>query len=165
MIINIGELARVSDKSRSKAAGKLVEIVSIQLKHGVKDEDSEVKVRIIPKDEKSKPQFGYVRAKFLESAFLKAVPAKGIETIDTSHVGVDFKWKLGQAIKFVAPYEFEFTEDEEGVVQKHRTRAMCAYITDQWVEDGVKLYNAVFLGTYKVIPESWIKHYSKARCA
>ena len=62
-------------------------------------------------------------------------------------------------------YEFEFTEDEEGVVQKHRTRAMCAYITDQWVEDGVKLYNAVFLGTYKVIPESWIKHYSKARYA
>ncbi len=35
MIINIGEIARVSDKSRSKAAGKLVEIVSIQLKHGV----------------------------------------------------------------------------------------------------------------------------------
>ncbi|HBU6287575.1 TPA: hypothetical protein MC469_005179, partial [Escherichia coli] len=106
---------------------------------------------------------GYVRWKFLEPAFLKAVPAKGIETIDTSHVGVDFKWKLGQAIKFVAPYEFEFTEGEEGVV--NRTRAMCAYITDQWVEDGVKLYNTVFLGTYKVIPESWIKHYSKARYA
>lgn len=165
MNINIGEIARVSDKSRSKAAGKLVEVVSIQLKHGVKDEDSEVKVRIIAKDGMSKPQFGYVRWKFLEPAFLKAIPAKGIETIDTSHVGVDFKWKLGQAIKFVAPYEFEFTEDEEGAVQKHRTRAMCAYITDQWVEDGVKLYNAVFLGTYKVIPESWIKHYSRARCA
>lgn len=163
MIINIGEIARVSDKSRSKAAGKLVEVVSIQLKHGVKDEDSEVKVRIIPKDGKSKPQFGYVRAKFLESAFLKAVPAKGIETIDTSHVGVDFKWKLGQAIKFIAPYEFEFTEGGQPLPQ--RTRAMCAYITDQWVEDGVKLYNVVFLGTYKVIPESWIKHYSKARYA
>ncbi|CUL01245.1 hypothetical protein ACWAYJ_000036 [Shigella sonnei] len=159
MIINIGELARVSDKSRSKAAGKLVEIVSIQLKHGVKDEDSEVKVRIIPKDGKSKPQFGYVRAKFLESAFLKAVPAKVIETIDTSHVGVDFKWKLGQAIKFIAPCEFKFIKDDGKAAY---TRAMCGYITDQWVEDGVKLYNVVFLGTYKVIPESWIKHYSNA---
>lgn len=165
MNINIGEIARVSDKSRSKAAGKLVEVVSIRTNIFVSNPNNEVKVRIIPKDGKSKPQFGYVRAKFLESAFLKAVPAKVIETIDTSHVGVDFKWKLGQAIKFVAPYEFEFTEDEEGVVQKHRTRAMCAYITDQWVEDGVKLYNVVFLGTYKVIPESWIKHYSRARCA
>ena len=37
-------------KQKFAAAGKLVEIVSIQLKHGVKDEDSEVKVRIIPKD-------------------------------------------------------------------------------------------------------------------
>ena len=163
MIINIGEIARVSTASRSKAAGRLVEVVGLRT-NGM-GRIKEVKVRIIPEDGKSKPQFGYVRAKFLESAFLKAVPAKGIETIDTSHVGVDFKWKLGQAIKFVAPYEFEFTEDEEGVVQKHRTRAMCAYITDQWVEDGVKLYNAVFLGTYKVIPESWIKHYNKARCA
>lgn len=165
MNINIGEIARVSDKSRSKAAGKLVEVVSIRTNIFVSNPNNEVKVRIIPKDGKSKPQFGYVRAKFLESAFLKAVSAKVIETIDTSHVGVDFKWKLGQAIKFVAPYEFEFTEDEEGVVQKHRTRGMCAYITDQWVEDGVKLYNVVFLGTYKVIPESWIKHYSRARCA
>lgn len=159
MNINIGEIVRVSDKSRSKAAGKLVEVVSIQLKHGIKDEDSEVKVRIIAKDGASKPQFGYVRWKFLEPAFLKAVPAKGIETIDTSHVGVDFKWKLGQAIKFVAPYEFKFIKDDGVAIY---TRAMCAYITDQWVEDGVKLYNVVFLGTYKVIPESWIKHYSKA---
>ena len=104
-----------------------------------------------------------MRSECREIACVLNVPAKGIETIDTSHVGVDFKWKLGQAIKFVAPYEFEFTEGEEGVV--NRTRAMCAYITDQWVEDGVKLYNAVFLGTYKVIPESWIKHYIKARYA
>ena len=143
----------------------MVEVVSIRTNIFVNNPNNEVKVRIIAKDGVSKPQFAYVRAKFLEPAFLKAVPAKGIETIDTSHVGVDFKWKLGQAIKFVAPYEFEFTEDEEGVVQKHHTRAMCAYITDQWVEDGVKLYNAVFLGTYKVIPESWIKHYSRARHA
>ena len=165
MNTNIGEIVRVSNKSRSKAAGKLVEVVSIRTNIFVNNPNNEVKVRIIAKDGVSKPQFAYVRAKFLEPAFLKAVPAKGIETIDTSHVGVDFKWKLGQAIKFVAPYEFEFTEDEEGVVQKHHTRAMCAYITDQWVEDGVKLYNAVFLGTYKVIPESWIKHYSRARHA
>ncbi len=83
-------------------------------------------MRIIPKDGKSKPQFGYVRAKFLESAFLKAVPAKGIETIDTSHVGVDFKWKLGQAIKFVAPYEFNLLKMRKGLF-KNTVLALCVH--------------------------------------
>lgn len=160
MIINIGEIARVSDKSRSKAAGKLVEIVSIQLKHGVKDEDSEVKVRIIPKDGKSKPQFGYVRAKFLESAFLKAVPAKGIETIDTSHVGVDFKWKLCSSVLVVKDHKFTIASATDGT--PWTTNQVAGFISDRWVEDGVKLYNIVFAGQFMVVPEFQIKKWCKA---
>ena len=159
MIINIGELARVSDKSRSKAAGKLVEIVSIQLKHGVKDEDSEVKVRIIPKDGKSKPQFGYVRAKFLESAFLKAVPAKGIESTKSN---AQFKWQLCKGVEFVTDEKFDYIDDFAG---PSKTDRMCGFITDQWIEDGKKLYNIVFLDDFRVVEESEITRYASPRKA
>ncbi|WQZ01024.1 hypothetical protein 04086_4573 [Escherichia phage 04086] len=37
---------------------------------------------------------------------------------------------------------------------------MSGYITDRWVEEGVKLYNIVFLGTFKVVPESFIVEYA-----
>ena len=159
-ISNIGGIVRVSKQSRSKAAGRLVEVVSIQLKEGVCPENSEVKVRIIPKNGQTETQFAYVRAKFLESTEFTghvAPVVEEVETIDQSHVGVDFKWKLGQGVFFVSPKPFEYI-CKYGPT--YETTSMSGYITDQWVEEGVKLYNIVFLGTFKVVPESFIVEYA-----
>ncbi|QJA42541.1 hypothetical protein [Enterobacteria phage vB_EcoM_IME540] len=180
-ISDIGGIVRVSKKSRSKAAGRLVEVVSIQLKEGVSVENSEVKVRIIPKNGQTETQFAYVRAKFLESTEftgyiapvveeveshdryvcesndIRGVVAQDVETIDQSHVGVDFKWKLGKGVFFVSPKPFEYN-CKYGPT--YETTSMSGYITDQWVEEGVKLYNIVFLGTFKVVPESFIVEYA-----
>lgn len=127
MIINIGELVCVFDKFCFKVVGKLVEVVSIQFKYGVKDEDFEVKVCIIFKDGKFKFQFGYVCVKFFEFVFLKVVFVKGIEMIDILYVGVDFKWKFGQVIKFIVFCEFNFIKDDGRVVY---ICVMCGYIID-----------------------------------
>lgn len=89
-----------------------------------------------------------------ESNDICGVVAQEVETIDQSHVGVDFKWKIGQGVQFDTPVEFEYFIN--GVGRAQTTRSMGAYITDQWVEEGVKLYNVVFKGTFKVIPESFI---------
>ncbi|CAH1615674.1 MotB-like transcriptional regulator [Escherichia phage UGJNEcP4] len=178
-MITIGEIVRVSKKSRSKAAGSLVEVAGIRtnLVGGIK----EVKVRIIPKNGQTETQFGYVRAKFLESTEftgyiapvveeveshdgyvcesndIRGVVAQDVETIDRSHVGVDFKWKLGKGVFFVSPKPFEYN-CKYGPT--YETTSMSGYITDQWVEEGVKLYNIVFLGTFKVVPESFIVEYA-----
>ncbi|AIZ02354.1 MotB-like transcriptional regulator [Escherichia phage vB_EcoM_VR25] len=159
-ISDIGGIVRVSKQSRSKAAGRLVEVVSIQLKEGVRLENAEVKVRVIPKNGQTETQFGYVRAKFLESTEFTGYIApvvEEVETIDQSHVGVDFKWKLGKGVFFVSPKPFEYI-CKYGPT--YETTSMSGYITDQWVEEGVKLYNIVFLGTFKVIPESFIVEYA-----
>ncbi|QAY00037.1 hypothetical protein EcWhh1_104 [Escherichia phage EcWhh-1] len=180
-ISDIGSIVRVSKKSRSKAAGSLVEVVSIQLKEGVSEENYEVKVRIIPKNRQTETQFGYVRAKFLESTEftgyiapvveeveshdgyvcesndIRGVVAQDVETIDQSHVGVDFKWKLGRGVCFNTPKPFKYVDEPFGT---YETSSMSGYITDQWVEGGVKLYNIVFLGTFKVVPESFIVEYA-----
>ncbi|QBP35622.1 transcriptional regulator [Phage NC-G] len=159
-ISDIGGIVRVSKQSRSKAAGRLVEVVSIQLKEGVRPENAEVKVRIIPKNGQTETQFGYVRSKFLESTEFTGCVApvvEEVETIDQSHVGVDFKWKLGQGVFFVSHKPFEYIDGEFGT---YETTSMSGYITDQWVEEGVKLYNIVFLGTFKVVPESFIVEYA-----
>lgn len=159
-ISDIGGIVRVSKQSRSKAAGRLVEVVSIQLKEGVRLENAEVKVRVIPKNGQTETQFGYVRAKFLESTEFTGYIApvvEEVETIDQSHVGVDFKWKLGEGVFFVSPKPFEYTDEPFGT---YETTSMSGYITDQWVEEGVKLYNIVFTGTFKVVPESFIVEYA-----
>lgn len=183
-ISNIGGIVRVSKKSRSKAAGRLVEVVSIQLEEGISEENSEVKVRIIPKNGQTETQFGYVRNKFLEpvestpdhlpvvevveeveshdgyvceSNDIRGVVTQEVETTDQSHVGVDFKWKLGEGVFFVSPKPFEYDDEPFGT---YETTSMSGYITDQWVEEGVKLYNIVFLGTFKVVPESFIVEYA-----
>ena len=159
-ISDIGGIVRVSKQSRSKAAGRLVEVVSIQLKEGVRLENAEVKVRVIPKNGQTETQFGYVRAKFLESTEFTGYIApvvEEVETIDQSHVGVDFKWKLGKGVFFVSPKPFEYI-CKYGPT--YETTSMSGYITDQWVEEGVKLYNIAFLGTFKVIPESFIVEYA-----
>ena len=158
MKVEAGEIVRVSKKSRSRAAGRFVEVVGIRtnLVGGIK----EVKVRIIPKNGQTETQFAYVHPKFLESTEFTGYIApvvEEVETIDQSHVGVDFKWKLGKGVFFVSPKPFEYI-CKYGPT--YETTSMSGYITDQWVEDGVKLYNIVFLGTFKVIPESFIVEYA-----
>ena len=158
MKVEAGDIVRVSKESRSKAAGRLVEVVSLRtnLVGGIK----EVKVRIIPKHGQTETQLAYVHPKFLESTEFTGYIApvtEEVETIDQSHVGVDFKWKLGKGVFFVSPKPFEYN-CQYGPT--YETTSMSGYITDQWVEEGVKLYNIVFLGTFKVVPESFIVEYA-----
>lgn len=158
MKVEAGDIVRVSKESRSKAAGRLVEVVSLRtnLVGGIK----EVKVRIIPKHGQTETQLAYVHPKFLESTEFTGYIApvtEEVETIDQSHVGVDFKWKLGKGVFFVSPKPFEYVDEPFGT---YETTSMSGYITDQWVEEGVKLYNIVFLGTFKVVPESFIVEYA-----
>ncbi|ABX11034.1 MotB-like transcriptional regulator [Escherichia phage JS98] len=178
-MITIGEIVRVSKESRSKAAGRFVEVAGIRtnLVGGIK----EVKVRIIPKNGQTETEFAYVRPKFLESTEftgyiapvveeveshdgyvcesndIRGIVAQDVETIDQSHVGVDFKWKLGRGVCFNTPKPFKYVDEPFGT---YETSSMSGYITDQWVEGGVKLYNIVFLGTFKVVPESFIVEYA-----
>ncbi|AIM50593.1 MotB-like transcriptional regulator [Shigella phage Shf125875] len=156
----IGEIVRVSNKSRSKAAGKLVEVVSIQLKEGVKDEDSEVKVRIIPSFGTQETKFAYVRAKFLETPVSSAFASR--EKVESTEHNVQFKWALCKGVEFQTDKEFDFI-DEYGYPSK--TDTMCGFISDQWVEDGEKLYNIVFLGDFRVVKESEITCYVSPRKA
>ncbi|WCD43557.1 modifier of transcription [Escherichia phage ECML-359] len=158
MKVEAGDIVRVSKESRSKAAGRFVEVVGLRtnLAGGIK----EVKVRIIPKNGQTETQLAYVHPKFLESTEFTgyiAPVAEEVETIDQSHVGVDFKWKLGKGVFFVSPKPFEYN-CQYGPT--YETTSMSGYITDQWVEEGVKLYNIVFLGTFKVVPESFIVEYA-----
>ncbi len=158
MKVEAGDIVRVSKESRSKAAGRFVEVVSLRtnLVGGIK----EVKVRIIPKHGQTETQLAYVHPKFLESTEFTgyiAPVAEDVETIDQSHIGVDFKWKLGKGVFFVSPKPFEYN-CQYGPT--YETTSMSGYITDQWVEEGVKLYNIVFLGTFKVVPESFIVEYA-----
>lgn len=158
MKVEAGDIVRVSKESRSKAAGHFVEVVGLRtnLVGGIK----EVKVRIIPKNGQTETQLAYVHPKFLESTEFTgyiAPVAEEVETIDQSHVGVDFKWKLGKGVFFVSPKPFEYNCMYGPT---YETTSMSGYITDQWVEEGVKLYNIVFLGTFKVIPESFIVEYA-----
>ncbi|UIS66236.1 transcriptional regulator [Escherichia phage PSD2001] len=158
MKVEAGDIVRVSKESRSKAAGRFVEVVGLRtnLVGGIK----EVKVRIIPKHGHAETQLAYVHPKFLESTEFTGYIApvvEEVETIDQSHVGVDFKWKLGKGVFFVSPKPFEYN-CKYGPT--YETTSMSGYITDQWVEEGVKLYNIVFLGTFKVVPESFIVEYA-----
>ena len=158
MKVEAGDIVRVSKESRSKAAGRFVEVVSLRtnLVGGIK----EVKVRIIPKNGQTETQLAYVHPKFLESTEFTgyiAPVAEEVETIDQSHIGVDFKWKLGKGVFFVSPKPFEYNCMYGPT---YETTSMSGYITDQWVEEGVKLYNIVFLGTFKVVPESFIVEYA-----
>lgn len=182
MKVEIGDIVRVSKESRSKSAGRFVEVVSIRADIFVDDPNNEVKVRIIPKNGQTETQFAYVRNKFLEpvestpvhlpvveeveshdgyvceSNDIRGVVAQEVETIDQSHVGVDFKWKLGQGVHFTTLKPFEY--DDYELFGTYETTSMSGYITDQWVEEGVKLYNIVFMGTFKVVPESSIVEYA-----
>ena len=65
MKVEAGDIVRVSKESRSKAAGRFVEVVGLRtnLVGGIK----EVKVRIIPKNGQTETQLAYVHPKFLES--------------------------------------------------------------------------------------------------
>lgn len=181
MKVEIGDIVRVSKESRSKAAGRLVEVVNIRGTIFVSDPTNEVKVRIIAAKGRPQAQYAYVRAHLLESTEftvadlpvveeveshdgyvcesndIRGVVAQDVETIDQSHVGVDFKWKLGKGVFFVSPKPFEYN-CKYGPT--YETTSMSGYITDQWVEEGVKLYNIVFLGTFKVVPESFIVEYA-----
>ena len=65
-------------------------------------------------------------------------------------------------VEFQTDKEFDFI-DEYGYPSK--TDTMCGFISDQWVEDGEKLYNIVFLGDFRVVKESEITRYVSPRKA
>lgn len=151
-MITIGEIKRVSSASRSKAAGRLVEVVGLRT-NGT-GRVKEVKVRIIPSSGKTETQYAYVSPKFLETP----VSAHFAYT----EPNVQFKWALCKGVEFQTDKEFDFI-DEYGYPSK--TDTMCGFISDQWVEDGEKLYNIVFLGDFRVVKESEITRYVSPRKA
>lgn len=161
--MKIGDIVAVSLSSKSASRGCVAKIVGFNFSRGqvivsisgVSAANYYVKERHIieleaPAVEEVESHDGYV----CESNDIRGVVAQDVETIDQSHVGVDFKWKIGQGIQFDTPVEFEYFIN--GIGRAQTSRSMGGYITDQWVEEGVKLYNVVFKGTFKVIPESFI---------
>lgn len=86
-------------------------------------------MRIIPKHGHAETQLAYVHPKFLESTEFTGYIApvvEEVETIDQSHVGVDFKWKLGKGVFFVSPKPFEY-KCKYGPT--YETTSMSGYIT------------------------------------
>ena len=152
IMITIGEIKRVSSASRSKAAGRLVEVVGLRT-NGT-GRVKEVKVRIIPSSGKTETQYAYVSPKFLETH----VSAHFAST----EPNVQFKWALCKGVEFITDKEFDYI-DEYGYPSK--TDTMCGFISDQWVEGGEKLYNIVFLGDFRVVKESEITRYVSPRKA
>lgn len=152
IMITIGEIKRVSTASRSKAAGRLVEVVGLRT-NGM-GRIKEVKVRIIPSFGRQDTQYAYVSPKFLETH----VSAHSAST----EPNVQFKWALCKGVEFITDKEFDYI-DEYGYPST--TDTMCGFISDQWVEDGEKLYNIVFLGDFRVVKESEITRYVSPRKA
>lgn len=155
IMITIGEIKRVSTASRSKAAGRLVEVVGLRT-NGM-GRVKEVKVRIIPSSGKTETQFAYVSPKFLETRVSAHFASSDIVEPTTQ-----FKWALCKGVEFITDKEFDYI-DEYGYPSK--TDTMCGFISDQWVEDGKKLYNIVFLGDFRVVEESEITRYVSPRKA
>ncbi|ACL78234.1 MotB modifier of transcription [Escherichia phage JS10] len=182
--MKIGDIVTVSEDSKSKVAGKKCIIIGFNFSRGLVKVQAfrssgfvssfvgyvkERYVTLVPKGWKARPivpelvhtpvveevesHDGYV----CESNDIRGVVAQDVETIDQSHVGVDFKWKLGRGVCFNTPKPFKYVDEPFGT---YETSSMSGYITDQWVEGGVKLYNIVFLGTFKVVPESFIVEYA-----
>lgn len=158
MIINIGEIARVSDKSRSKAAGRLVEVVGLRT-NGT-GRVKEVKVRIIPSSGKIETQYAYVSPKFLETRV--SAHFASVKEVESTKSNAQFKWPLCKGVEFVTAEKFDYIDDFAG---PSKTDRMCGFITDQWIEDGKKLYNIVFLGDFRVVEESEITRYASPRKA
>lgn len=134
--LSIGDYVHVSDASRSKVAGKLVEVLSVSDPVFGRNE---VKVR------DADGNIGYVKSQFIE-------PEERA-----------FKWKLGRSVLVVKDYEFTIAAATDGT--PWTTNQVAGFISDQWVEDGVKLYNIVFAGQFMVVPEFQIKKYCPASFA
>lgn len=153
IMITIGEIKRVSTASRSKAAGRLVEVVGLRT-NGM-GRIKEVKVRIIPSFGRQDTQYAYVSPKFLETHV--SAPSASTEP------NVQFKWKLCRSVLVVKDHEFTIAAATDGT--PWTTKQVAGFISDQWVEDGVKLYNIVFAGQFMVVPEFQIKKYCPASFA
>lgn len=134
--LSIGDYVHVSDASRSKVAGKLVEVLSVSDPVFGRNE---VKVR------DADGNIGYVKSQFIE-------PEERA-----------FKWKLGRPVLVVKDHEFTIAAATDG--SPWATNQVAGFISDQWVEDGVKLYNIVFAGQFMVVPEFQIKKYCPASFA
>ncbi|QHR67172.1 MotB-like protein [Escherichia phage mogra] len=134
--LSIGDYVHVSDASRSKVAGKLVEVLSVSDPVFGRNE---VKVR------DADGNIGYVKSQFIE-------PEERA-----------FKWKLCRSVLVVKDHKFTIAAATDGSPWK--TNQVAGFISDQWVEDGVKLYNIVFAGQFMVVPEFQIKKYCPASFA
>lgn len=131
-----GDYVYVPVASRSKVAGKLVEVLSVSCglfsPHQVKVRDADGNI-------------GYVSSQFIE-------PEERA-----------FKWKLCRSVLVVKDHEFTIAAATDG--SPWTTNQVAGFISDQWVEDGVKLYNIVFAGQFMVVPEFQIKKYCPASFA
>ena len=134
-IVNLstGDYVYVSVASRSKVAGKLVKVLSVSDPVFGRNE---VKVR------DADGNIGYVSSQFIE-------PEESA-----------FKWKLCSSVLVVKDHKFTIASATDGT--PWTTNQVAGFISDRWVEDGVKLYNIVFAGQFMVVPEFQIKKWCKA---
>ncbi|ACP30928.1 MotB-like transcriptional regulator [Enterobacteria phage RB68] len=137
-IVNLstGDYVYVSVASRSKVAGKLVEVLSVSDPVFGRNE---VKVR------DADGNIGYVSSQFIE-------PEESA-----------FKWKLCSSVLVVKDHKFTIAAATDGT--PWTTNQVAGFISDRWVEDGVKLYNIVFAGQFMVVPEFQIKKWCEAALA
>ncbi|ANZ51453.1 hypothetical protein RNO16_13210 [Escherichia coli] len=137
-IVNLstGDYVYVSVASRSKVAGKLVEVLSVSDPVFGRNE---VKVR------DADGNIGYVSSQFIE-------PEERA-----------FKWKLCSSVLVVKDHKFTIAAATDGT--PWTTNQVAGFISDRWVEDGVKLYNIVFAGQFMVVPEFQIKKWCEAALA
>lgn len=182
--MKINDIVRVSNLSRSRLAGQKGKVEYINANGEVRVSltayvDPQGKVHPRPVGEIVK---GYIQKHLLSvvsrqftidsspkvvDAFIEKFAAANDDVFEVVAVSEDyeFKYRLGQGVHFSVPANLPTFMVEPGPTDDCNpfpTRGMAGFVSDQWIEDGIPLYNIVFLGTYKVVPESWINYNASA---
>lgn len=170
--MKINDIVRVSNLSRSRLAGQKGKVEYINANGEVRVSltayvDPQGKVHPRPVGEIVK---GYIQKHLLSVVYgevaIETPEDNVFEVEDAFEVAAvsedyEFKYRLGQGVHFSVPANLPVFMVEPGPTDDCNpfpTRGMAGFVSDQWIEDGIPLYNIVFLGTYKVVPESWINY-------
>lgn len=180
--MKINDIVRVSNLSRSRLAGLKGKVEYITPNGEVRvsltayvDPQGKVHPRAVGETVK-----GYIQKHLLSvvsrqftidsspkvvDAFIEKFAAANDDAFKAVPEDYEFKYRLGQGVHFSVPGNLPVFMVEPGPTDGCKpfpTRGMAGFVSDQWVEDGVPMYNIVFLGTYKVVPESWINYTASA---
>lgn len=161
-----GSRVYVSILSRSKVAGEAGTVIGSSVRDGYKvrtdfgvigyvrvehvrelTEDAPVKETPAQRSH-VQAEDGFVVDRDVEHMYLTQIRPLVIDPTDL----------LCKTVRFEKPVLWTFTTDR-GVI--HRVlphNGVWGRVSDQWIEDGVELLNVVFMGTYTVIPRSFVTH-------